>query len=104
MSVLRRLRMGLACWLPMHRRSSKLHFRRGIRAAAASLELFGSTTPEPSNYWSEAKHLFVAIRSKSTAAPSNWGHDKNNAQTHATLDKLDLKIDGMKGSRFAGAR
>ena len=44
MSVLRRLRMRLACWLPMHCPSSKLHFTRGIRAAAASLEPSGSTT------------------------------------------------------------
>ena len=81
-----RLRMRLACWLPMHCPSSKLHFTRGIRAAAASLEPSGSTTgPKLS---AEAKRVFVAYQIEEDGAPSDWGHDKNNAQIHATLDEL----------------
>lgn len=43
---------------------------------------------DPSNYWSEAKCVFVAYSIEEHGAPSNWGHDKNNAQIHATLNEL----------------
>jgi AraC-like DNA-binding protein len=43
---------------------------------------------DPSNYRSEAKRGFVAYQIEEDGAPSDWGHDKNNAQIHATLDEL----------------
>jgi hypothetical protein len=62
--------MRLACWPSMHRPSSKLHFKRGIRAAAASLA------------------SFVVYQIEEDGTSSDRGHDKNNAQIHATLDEL----------------
>ena len=35
-----------------------------------------------------AKRVFVAYQIEEDGAPSDWGHDKNNAQVHATLDEL----------------
>jgi hypothetical protein len=80
--------MRLACWLPMHYPSSKLHFTRDIRAAAASLKPSGSTTGRPFKLSAEAKRVFVAYQIEEDGAPSDWGHDKNNAHIHATLDEL----------------
>ena len=68
MSVLRRLRMRPACWLPMHCLSSKLHFTRGIRAAAASLEPSGSTTGRTLQSIGQRRNASsLGIRSKKTA-------------------------------------
>ena len=89
MSVLRRLRMRLACWLPMHCPSSKLHFTRGIRAAAASLEPSGTTRgPALQTIGQKRNASSVAYQIEEDGAPSDRGHDKNNAQIHATLDEL----------------
>jgi AraC-like DNA-binding protein len=38
----------------------------------------------PSNHRSEAKRVFVAYQIEEDGAPSDWGHDKNNAQIHAS--------------------
>ena len=35
-----------------------------------------------------AKRVFVAYQIEEDGAPSDWGHDKNNAQIDATLDEL----------------
>ena len=35
-----------------------------------------------------AKRVFVAYQIEEDGASSDWGHDKNNAQIHATLDEL----------------
>jgi AraC-like DNA-binding protein len=43
---------------------------------------------DPSKLSAEAKRVFVAYQIEEDGAPSDWGHDKNNAQVHATLDEL----------------
>jgi hypothetical protein len=47
----------------------------------------GSGT-DPSDYRAEAKRVVVEYQVEEDGAPSDWGHDKNNAQIHATLDEL----------------
>ena len=84
-----RLRMRVACWLPMHCPSSKLHFHAGYQSRSS----FTRTLPEalwdrPFKLSTEAKRVFVAYQIEEDGAPSDWGHDKNNAQIHATLDEL----------------
>jgi AraC-like DNA-binding protein len=43
---------------------------------------------DPSDYRPEAKRVVVEYQVEEDGAPSDWGHDKNNAQIHATLDEL----------------
>ena len=43
---------------------------------------------DPSIYRSEAKRIFVGYQIEEDGAPSDWGHDKNNAQIYVTLDEL----------------
>lgn len=97
----------------MHCPSSKLHFTRGIRAAAASLEPSGSTTgPTLQAIGQKRNASSVAHQIEEDGASSDWGHDKNNGQIHATLVKTVntgaeqdlLRTDGMEGARSAGAR
>jgi len=81
--------MQPACSLPMHCPSSKLHLTRGIRAAAASLEPSGSTKgPILQSIGQRRNASLVAYQIEEDGAPSDWSHDKNNAQMHVTLDEL----------------
>jgi hypothetical protein len=92
--------MRLACWLPTHCPSSKLHLTRGIRAAAASLEPSGSTTGSTLQSIGQRRNAsLVAYQIEEDGAPSDWGHDKNNAQIHTTntgKNKICSKSMGWK--------
>ena len=78
-----RLRMRLACWLRASCTS------RGV----SEPQQLHSNLPEALRDRSfklsaEAKRVFVAYQIEEDGASSDWGHDKNNAQIHATLDEL----------------
>ena len=80
--------MRLACWLPMHCPSSKCTSRGVSERQQLHSNLPEALRDRPFKLSAEAKRVFVAYQIEEDGAPSDWGHDKNNAQIHATLDEL----------------
>ena len=72
----------------MHCPSSKLHFTRVSEPQQLHSNLPEALRDRPFKLSAEAKRVFVAYQIEEDGASSDWGHDKNNAQIHATLDEL----------------
>jgi AraC family transcriptional activator of mtrCDE len=90
MSVLRRLRMRHAARLLAANALSieQVALQAGYRSRGSFVRTFrkhyGS---DPSDYRAQAKRIVVVHPIEEDDAPSDWSHNKNSAQIHATFDE-----------------